>query len=109
MCRLRRPSFASHRIAVENGPDRSAAIVAVVDPRQRRIEEIIGVPFEVPGIAPAALNIGIERIVVVGDVLAAGLVVEAPAEHVDQNDVLPIGDPEPGGAGAVEYRTAWHP
>jgi hypothetical protein len=107
--RRRCPSLAGNRIAVENRPDRPAAIVSVVDPRQRRIQEIIGIPLEVLGIQVAPLNIGIERIVVVGDVLPPRLLVEAFAEHIDQDQVLPIGYPKARRASALEYGAARHP
>ena len=96
-------------VVIENGPNRTAAIVAVVDPRQRRVQEIIGIPFEVLRIEPASLDVGIERVVIVGDVLTPSLVVEALAEHVDQDEVLPIRHPEARRASAVEDRTAGEP
>ena len=83
--------------------------MAVVDPGQRRIQEIIRIPVDVLGIEVASLNIGIERIVVVGDILPACLIIEALAEHVDQDDIVPICDPEAGRASAVEYGAARHP
>jgi hypothetical protein len=107
--RHRRPFFADNRIAVKNGPDRATAIVSVVNTGECGIQEIVGIPFEVLGIAPAALNIGIERIVVVGNVLPASLIVKALAKHIYQDDVLPIGDPETGRASAIECGTAGHP
>ena len=104
-----RPFLALDRVAVENRPDRAAAIVAVADPGQCGIDEIIGIALHVLGVEIAALHIGIDRIVVVGDVLPPGLVIEALAQHIDQDEVLPVRHPQAAGASAVEYRAARHP
>jgi hypothetical protein len=83
MGRVWRPSFARNSVAIEDRPNRAAAIVSVVNPGERCIQKIVGIPIEVFGIEIAALHVGIEQVVVVGDVLSPGFVIEALAQHVD--------------------------
>src|SRR6516162_3653590 len=77
-------------------------------PASAALRKLLG-PRNVSGIVPDAPHIGIERVVIVGDVLSSRLVMDALAEHVDQDDVLPIRHPEARRASAVEYGTAGHP
>src|SRR5256885_382762 len=77
--RRRSPFFARHRIGIEDGPDRTAAILAVADAGKRRGNEIGRIVFDVPGVARIVGKIGLDRIVAIARILAAGLVVEALA------------------------------
>ena len=97
------------RVRIEDRPDRAAAIVAVADAGHRRVDAIVRLVVDVLGVEIAALGIGIDRIVVVGGELPARLVVETLAQHVHQDDILPVLHAQTRGAGAVEDRTARHP
>src|SRR5215831_19578894 len=78
--RLRLPALARDRVVVEDRPDRPAAVVAVVDAGQRRVQPVVWRVSAALRVAPITLYVVLDRVVVVGDVLAASLVVEATAE-----------------------------
>ena len=58
-------------------------------PASAAFSQLFGV-FAALHVAPIALYVVLDRVVVVSDVLAPGLVVEATAEHVDADHILPI-------------------
>src|SRR6516162_6911628 len=78
-------------------------------PSRAAFRKLLGFHLRFLALSQASLDIRIERIVVVGYVLPTGLVIKELAEHVDQDHILPIGDPEAGRSRAVEYGTTRHP
>ena len=60
--------------------------------------------FDVLGVEVASLDIRIERLVIVGDKLLAGLIIEAVAKHIHEDDVLPVSHEQTRRACAIEYR-----
>src|SRR5579883_1135235 len=106
MRRSRIPLFARYSIGIENRPDRAAAVMAVADPGQRGIDEIVWTIFGVLGVEIAVRLVGVGALVSVVSEVIAGLVIEAFAQHVDQDDVLPILDFQPDRARLVEHLAA---
>ena len=83
--------------------------MSVVNSGERCVQEVIRVIFNIFGVEVAFLNIRVDGLVVVRDELLPGLVVEPLAEHVHQDNVLPIPHPQARGAGAIKDGTARHP
>ena len=81
----------------------------VIDPGHRRVDQIRRLEILVARVLETALRVGIDRIVVVAVELLAGLVVKAPAQHVDEDQILPVRDAQARGAGALEHLAPRHP
>src|SRR5580704_6429217 len=103
------PASTSTCVGIENCPDRAAAVMAVADACQRRIDEIARIIFLVLGIEIGMRLVGVGALIGIVIEMPAGLVVEAVAQHVDQNDVLPVLDRQPDGARLVEHLAARMP
>ena len=103
------PFFTSDCVGIEDRPDRAAAIVAVADAGKCRVDEIVGIVLDVLGVEITSLGVRIERFIVIGGELLAGLVIKALTQHVHQDDVLPVSDLQARGPSAIEHRAAGHP
>src|SRR5215469_3835984 len=102
--RRRPPLLAGNGIGVKNRPDRAAPVMAVADARQSRVDEIARVIFRVFGVEIAVRLIRIDAQISAVAKVARGLIVEAPTQHVDENEILPIFDRKSYGASLAEYR-----
>ena len=106
-CRL--PLLARDRVGIEDRPDRAAAVVAVADAGERGVDEIARIVFDVLGVEIGVRLVRIDALVGVVAEVAGGLVVEALAQHVDQDDVLPVRHRKSDGARLVENFAARMP
>src|SRR5262249_18866006 len=109
MRRPRLPLLARNGIGVKDRPDCAAAIMAVADSGQGRVDEIAGIIFRVFGVEINVRFVRIDAQMGVVAKVARSLVIEAPTQHVDQDYVLPILDGKPYGARLGEYRAARMP
>src|ERR1700722_18635204 len=91
--------LACARRRSEDRPDRAAAVVAVADPGHGGVDPVGGIEAHVLGVEVAVMLVGVDALVAVGAVLPARLVIEALAQRVDRDDVLPVRDMQAGGAG----------
>src|SRR3984957_13819899 len=105
----RLPLFAGQRGGVEDRPDRTAAVVAVADPGKRGIDEIARIVFGALGVEVAERLVRVGALIGVVVEVAAGLVIEALAQHVDQDDILPVRHRKSDGTCLVEYFAARTP
>ena len=78
-------------------------------PGKRRVDEITWVVFDRGEISLAALVIIRETAEDARRELATGFVIEPVAQHVDEDNILPIGDLKPGGARLIEHVAVWQP
>ncbi len=84
--------LAHHRFGIEDGPNRTTPIAAIANTRECGRYPIVRIVLVALGVQIAMGRVGIDPPVAVRSVLARRLVVEALAEHVDQNNVLPVPD-----------------
>src|SRR6516162_4904514 len=109
MWRRRLPMLAANGLGVKDRPDRSAAVMAVTDSGQGRVDEIAGMIFCVFGVEVVVRLVRIDAQIGAVSKVIRGLVVEAPTQHVDQDYILPVLDGKPYGARLCEYRAARMP
>ena len=64
--------------------------MAVANPGHRRVQPIVRIVNDVLRIQITPLDIGIDRIVVVGGELRSGLVIETLSQHVHRDQILPV-------------------
>ena len=109
MRRFGAPAFALRGGGVEDGPDRTAAIMTVGNAGQRCVHPVDRAILCSGCITIVTVTIILDLIVIVSAEVALGLVMETLAEHVDGDDVLPVAELQSGGARLVEDRTAGLP
>src|ERR1700733_14329428 len=103
------PALAFGGRGVEDGPDRTAPVVAIADTGQCGVHPIEGSVYDVLRISVIAIAVILDLLVIIRCEVTVGFVEEALSKHIDGDDVLPVVYLQAGGAGLVEDGTAGLP